>query len=388
MMANSDGNVPLGMNEGDEKTSEDEATATINVADMAPLCIDILDTITTSQLQNGLRHGDYLRYRRYCARQLRRLRKSLGISHGKGRVFQQKKITPEDSVESRFLLIPLVNAERAWAYAMESKEKAEDLKDEDDEDGMNPRKRHIMLRKLRKAVRWSSELSQLCAKRGDERTTKEAKAYAAYLAGELDVEMGRWGSGVSNFSIADKNFSALVDHKSTSVSSKDLVAERAKKSHKAMEYCRHMAARLGDAIPDEVEDALEENVVDEGAVLREAAKTFMQDSGKLDSVTPRRYLQDRLDEITTPAENAEAAQDSITPFRVHSLRPRYKAVECKPCLFDLAFTTIERPTLMHRIDKAKRKEAVARRQSYEDEEEDDDDFDSAEDEEIDVDEGG
>ena len=43
------------------------------------LSLHVLSTIKNSQMQNGLRHGDYQRYRQYCSRRLHRLRKSLKV---------------------------------------------------------------------------------------------------------------------------------------------------------------------------------------------------------------------------------------------------------------------------------------------------------------------
>lgn len=42
----------------------------------------VLRLIKESQLQHGLRHEDYQRYRSYCSRRVKRLRKTLHISQG------------------------------------------------------------------------------------------------------------------------------------------------------------------------------------------------------------------------------------------------------------------------------------------------------------------
>ena len=54
----------------------------------------------------------------------------------------------------RHLLIPLVNAERAWSYAMELKQGGGDA----------TRKRHHLVKRLAKAARWAAELAALSAK--------------------------------------------------------------------------------------------------------------------------------------------------------------------------------------------------------------------------------
>ena len=82
----------------------------------------VLETVKAAQLQNGLRHRDFQRYRQYCARRLRRIRKSVKFMHGKGKQFINKKVNAETATENRLLYLPLYNAERAWGYAMQLKE--------------------------------------------------------------------------------------------------------------------------------------------------------------------------------------------------------------------------------------------------------------------------
>lgn len=43
----------------------------------------VLSIIRPSQNQNGLKHGDFLRYRRYCAKKVKRIRKLLKFTYGK-----------------------------------------------------------------------------------------------------------------------------------------------------------------------------------------------------------------------------------------------------------------------------------------------------------------
>jgi hypothetical protein len=57
----------------------------------------------------------------------------------------------------RYLHIPLVNAERAWAYSMDLKKEVEN------EGGHAPEKRHHSIRRLTKAAFWASELSRLAS---------------------------------------------------------------------------------------------------------------------------------------------------------------------------------------------------------------------------------
>ena len=74
--------------------------------------VEIIATVKASQSQNGLKHSDYLRYRRYCTKKLRHLRKSLKFLCGHGK-FEKKVISPELCEDSRFIMILLFNAERS-----------------------------------------------------------------------------------------------------------------------------------------------------------------------------------------------------------------------------------------------------------------------------------
>ena len=58
--------------------------------------------------------------RQYCARRLIRLHKKLGFLHGRGK-FARRELDEAAVTDARHLHIPLVTAERAWAYAMELK---------------------------------------------------------------------------------------------------------------------------------------------------------------------------------------------------------------------------------------------------------------------------
>ena len=62
------------------------------------------------------------RYRGYCSRRLRRLRKTLNFTQFSKHRFQKKKVTKEIITDAKFLQIPLMSAERAWALAMQLKQ--------------------------------------------------------------------------------------------------------------------------------------------------------------------------------------------------------------------------------------------------------------------------
>ncbi|GBN20894.1 Signal recognition particle subunit SRP68 [Araneus ventricosus] len=63
--------------------------------------LEILHIIKEAQQQHGLRHGDYQRYRSYCSRKLRRIRKSLHFIQASKHRFQGKKLTEETLTDVR-----------------------------------------------------------------------------------------------------------------------------------------------------------------------------------------------------------------------------------------------------------------------------------------------
>ncbi|KAI3944328.1 hypothetical protein MKW92_031496 [Papaver armeniacum] len=83
--------------------------------------INVLQLLKSAQMQHGLRHGDYTRYRRYCTARLRRLYKSLKFTHGQGK-YNKRAITETTVTEVRYLRVLLYTAERAWSHAMEKRQ--------------------------------------------------------------------------------------------------------------------------------------------------------------------------------------------------------------------------------------------------------------------------
>ncbi|XP_039518194.1 signal recognition particle subunit SRP68-like [Pimephales promelas] len=154
------------------------------------LGLEILQIIKDSQQQHGLRHGDYQRYRGYCSRRLRRLRKTLGFKMGNRHKFTGKKVTVEMLSDNRHLLLVLMEAERAWSYAMQLKQEA----------NTEPRKRFHLLARLRKAAKHGEKLEKLCeSPRVDAKTKLEAQAYTAYLTGMVQFELQEWKSAMEAF---------------------------------------------------------------------------------------------------------------------------------------------------------------------------------------------
>ncbi|KAM7356919.1 signal recognition particle 68 [Cochliomyia hominivorax] len=149
--------------------------------------IEILHMIKEAQQQHGLRHGDYQRYRGYCTRRIRRLRKALKFPQGDKRHFKRRDVTLAQLIgkraDERFIYIPLISAERAWAYAMQLKQ----------ESNTEPRKRFHLVSKLRKACSYALQLQELCNSEAfDARTKLECEAYVSWMHGTLHFELQLW----------------------------------------------------------------------------------------------------------------------------------------------------------------------------------------------------
>lgn len=136
---------------------------------------------------------DYQRYRSYCTRRIRRLRKTLHFVCGNNRRYQKKELTVDDLTDSKFLLIPLFQSERAWAYAMQLKQ----------ESNSEPRKKFHLVNRLRKSVRFAAELDKLSqSAKCDARTKLEAQGYHSLVNGQFNFEMQKWNESLTHFNLA------------------------------------------------------------------------------------------------------------------------------------------------------------------------------------------
>ncbi|XP_061472241.1 signal recognition particle subunit SRP68 isoform X2 [Rhineura floridana] len=215
---------------GLEENKENEKPKSSGLGDS--LGLEILQIVKESQQQHGLRHGDFQRYRGYCSRRLRRLRKTLNFKMGNRHKFTGKKVTEELLSDNRYLLLILMDAERAWSYAMQLKQEA----------NTEPRKRFHLLSRLRKAVKHAEELERLCeSNRVDAKTKLEAQAYTAYLTGMLRFEYQEWKAAMEAFNkcktIYEKLASAFTDEQAI------LYNQRVEEISPNIRYC---AYNIGD----------------------------------------------------------------------------------------------------------------------------------------------
>ncbi|VFQ61427.1 unnamed protein product [Cuscuta campestris] len=190
--------------------------------------INVLQLLKSAQMQHGLRFGDYTRYRRYCTARLRRLYKSLKFTHGRGK-YTKRAITAVIVTEVRFLHLALYTAERAWSHAMEKKTLR---------DGPNARQQSYLIGRLRKAVKWATLFQELCAIKGDSRTSLEAEAYAAYMKGNLLFEQDKnWDIAVKCFKSARAVYEELGKY--GDLENQILCREHVEQLEPSIRYCLH-----------------------------------------------------------------------------------------------------------------------------------------------------
>ncbi|PAA62911.1 hypothetical protein BOX15_Mlig014271g1 [Macrostomum lignano] len=196
--------------------------------------LDILATVRDAQQQHGLRHGDYQRYRQYCSRRLARLRKSLKLPAGDRRKVHRKPLTPEAIKFDRCLQIPLFEAERLWAYAMQLKSEA----------NTDQRKKFSQFSKLKKAARHANLLETLCAAKADAKTKLEAQAYLAAMQGTLLFELEKWPEAGAHLQGAVDLYTSLAGAAHQLPEDAAVYTAKADELRPQLRYC---AYNIGDA---------------------------------------------------------------------------------------------------------------------------------------------
>ncbi|XP_055715143.1 signal recognition particle subunit SRP68-like [Phlebotomus papatasi] len=191
-----------------EKKSSESAPNPDSGVPEAPktFSLEVLRMIKDAQQQHGLRHGDYQRYRGYCTRRVRRLRKVLKLPQYDKRHYKKKDVSvghlQGSRSDVRYLHIPLMMAERAWAYGMQLRQEA----------NTEPRKKFHLVGKLRKACLYALQLQELSASDCcDARTRWEIEAYNAWMHGTLHFELSLWKSAIENLKRAQLVYQNLGD---------------------------------------------------------------------------------------------------------------------------------------------------------------------------------
>jgi len=231
-------------NKENEDGEDELIEETVTSEGLQILSLKLLPLVRNLQSKHGLRHGDYQRYRGYCSRRLARLRKVLKLVQGnKGKKFTKKEMTvdalrkasPELAVEGKHLQLPLMAAERAWAYAMQLKF----------EMNSEPRKKYHMQNRLRKARHHAEQLVQLVMAEGapvDARTKLEAQAYSVWMTGLLCFELSDWMGAKTALTEARNIYEKLASI--TSVDDSAIYRSRMDEIVPNLRYC---AYNIGDA---------------------------------------------------------------------------------------------------------------------------------------------
>ncbi|GFN87230.1 signal recognition particle subunit srp68-like [Plakobranchus ocellatus] len=276
--------------EGENVTADQSGQTAHTSSDVAKeisFTLEALQLIKDAQQQHGLRHGDYHRYRGYCSRRIKRIRKSLHFPQGNRNRVTPKKITEELLIDARFLQLPLFCAERCWAYAMQLKSEA----------NTEPRKRFHMTTKLKKAVVYSDELEVLGnSSKCDARTKLECQAYNAWIKGSLDFEVERWESAMEYFTKAKTIYEKLANAFSEEL--QVLYQQRVDEIAPNLRYCAY-------------------NIGDESA---------LQDLQKMRIAAGEDQLSFKLDDLLSQTREKQAATLSEVTWRGRTVPVKVEAV--------------------------------------------------------------
>jgi signal recognition particle subunit SRP68 len=223
----------------DTTPSREPTESAVDVSSFAKLTFDILSYLKVTQVNNGLRHSDYDRYRQYSSRRIRRLRLALKFTHP-SKQFKPRPVQPEDVSNINFLILVLTESERAWAYSMQ-------LKGELDQD--NSRKRFHLLKRLKRAVDHAKHLNELCRARADTKTQLQAESYYTQTLGLYYFEKELHSQALQQFLRAQQLYSELGSVSSADV--QGLCEERSASLSDHIRVCKYVAAKGNNTENDE-----------------------------------------------------------------------------------------------------------------------------------------
>ncbi len=256
-------------------------------AALEPLPLPLLETIRVAQCEHGLKHSEFRAYRVYCTRKLHRLYKGTGFVHKSGPKgkFTKRTIFASDVHDVRLLQVPLLAAERAWAYAM-------DIKNEMEQSNA-PYKRRHMMKRLSRAHGHAKELASLVAARSlDTRSTVEADAYVHWIAGSMYLEKGNsWEAALENLGHAQY----VLEELSKVSNDGQLVSIRyvLDRIEPAVRFCEYQLTRAGvkfatpkggDAMDAAMSSKFRELLSEQGGTPGDVAGGTARDTSSADEV--------------------------------------------------------------------------------------------------------
>jgi len=208
--------------------------------------LEIAEVTRNLQSLNGLRHGDYHRYRHFCTRKLRRVRSSLKIQNGRHRF--KKTLVPDVINSVRFVELLVVQAERSWAHGLTLKSEYAI-----GETGARGKIRHRFIQKFYRAVHWANELVEIARRSCDTQTIIEAEAYQMWLNGLALTEDGKYEAAMVQLNASIEKYTELIKQ------SLDVLFPAASKAYKhrmsdlepVMRVCKYKL-RIGLPVQQEV----------------------------------------------------------------------------------------------------------------------------------------
>ncbi|KAJ1666021.1 signal recognition particle subunit srp68 [Coemansia sp. RSA 1646] len=158
--------------------------------DAKRVAFDIFGYIHTSRQTYGMRAQDYMRYRRYCANHLRNVRKAAKLSQGSSTSYNPKAVTAEIASEPKHIEILVLQAERAWAFAMDLRE----LYSRTEES----RQHYHLVRRMRAASKAGRQLADIAYTVCDPQTALAASAYWLQIQSQLCFELEEWDAAMDS----------------------------------------------------------------------------------------------------------------------------------------------------------------------------------------------
>lgn len=227
---------PTGLDQANIPTGKTE-TQTDRNAVSNQVTLPILSEITSAQSTYGLKHSDYERYRHYCTRRLSRVRKTTHLTNryqSHGHRYAAKPVTADAVLaDHRALLIPLVLAERDWAFAMDVKRT---------QPSGPHRARHRVLAHLNRAVYHADNLSTLARAVADEATVLEAEAYSQGHRAALALEQEAWAVALTAYEVVEKVYTGMAGMRA-GTSMATLYERKLEEVSQAMRFCKYNLAR-------------------------------------------------------------------------------------------------------------------------------------------------
>lgn len=142
-------------------------------------------------------------------------------------------MTIDNLKDEKFLYLPLIQAERAWGYAMQLKQ----------ESNTEPRKKFHLISRLRKAVSHTMHLEYICqSPLCDARTKLEAQAYSAWMQGTLHFELQDWKVASEKLLLAQTIYEKLAS--ALNEDEQILYKQRVEELNPNLRYC---AYNIGDS---------------------------------------------------------------------------------------------------------------------------------------------